>query len=124
MSAPRETLFASPSRSAAHLRLVPTPTEREQQEKHVRFVTESLFSFARNVRDFADAYPAQYRDRVDAEGVVLFRRYMDQFGKLARQFEKLADMARQTQSMPINRERLDAEVDAIRHRMVELTLGA
>lgn len=107
-----------------HLRLVPTREEREAQEAHARLLAEQLFTFGKQVRDFADRYPANFRDCRDANGKALFRRFMDQLGALARQFEKLAAMAYDTPSLPVNRERIEAEVELVREKMINLSLGA
>ncbi len=106
------------------LRLVPTPAERARDENHARFLAESLFTFGRQVSDFADTYPAQFRGRADAQGVAQFRRYMNDLCRLARRFEVLVGMARETASLPVNRERMDAELARVRGKVVELSLGA
>ena len=103
-----------------YLRVVPTPAEREAEAAHHRFLAEQVFTFGRQVREYADLWPAQYQGSDDPQDMAYFRRFMTQFMALARQFEKLARMARETRSLPINRERLELESDLVRQKIREL----
>ena len=98
-------------------------TFEEREVLHRRAVAERLFAFGQQVLDFARAYAAPLAGRRDAPGKSAFNRQMDILCRLARRFERLASMAMGLESLPVNRERLEADVARVREVVVGLTLG-
>lgn len=88
-----------------------------------RGLAQRVFAFGRAVLDYAGRYAAPLAGRRDAAGLAAFRRHMDSLVRLARRFERLAGMAMATDGLPVNRERLEADVARVREAVVELTLA-